>query len=55
MEPISFPINSSADERGQVTFVNDFDMTDVKRSYVVQNKLLKTVRAWHGLQNEKKW
>lgn len=55
MEPISFPINSSADERGQVTFVNDFDMTDVKRSYVVTNTLVKTVRAWHGHQNEKKW
>ena len=37
MEPILFPINSSADERGQVIFVNDFDMTDVKRSYVVTN------------------
>ena len=55
MEPISFPINSSADERGKVTFVNDFDMTDVKRSYVVTNKLVKTVRAWHGHRNEKKW
>ena len=54
MEPISFPINSSADERGQVTFVNDFDMTDVKRSYVITNTLVKTVRAWHGHQNEKK-
>ena len=55
MEPISFPINSSADERGKVTFVNDFDMTDVKRSYVVTNKLVKTVRAWHVHRNEKKW
>ena len=55
MEPISFPINSSADERGKVTFVNDFDMADVKRSYVVTNKLVKTVRAWHGHRNEKKW
>jgi dTDP-4-dehydrorhamnose 3,5-epimerase-like enzyme len=55
MEPISFPINSSTDERGKVTFVNDFDMTDVKRSYVVTNKLVKTVRAWHGHRNEKKW
>jgi dTDP-4-dehydrorhamnose 3,5-epimerase len=53
MEPILFPINSSSDERGQVTFVNDFDMTDVKRSYVVTNTLVKTVRAWHGHQNEK--
>ena len=30
-------------------------MTDVKRSYVVTNTLLKTVRAWHGHRNEKKW
>ena len=55
MEPILFSINSSSDDRGKVTFVNDFDMTDVKRSYVVTNTLLKTVRAWHGHRNEKKW
>lgn len=30
MEPVTFSINSAADERGKVTFVNDFDMTDVK-------------------------
>ena len=54
MEPVTFSINSAADERGKVTFVNDFDMTDVKRSYVVKNTLLKTVRAWHGHRNEKK-
>jgi hypothetical protein len=33
MEPNSFPIQSSSDHRGKVTFVNDFDMTDVKRTY----------------------
>ena len=55
MDPISFSIKSSKDERGRVTFVNDFDMTEVKRSYVVTNTLLKTVRAWHGHVSEKKW
>ena len=43
MDPISFSIKSSKDHRGKVTFVNDFDMTEVKRSYVVTNTLLKTV------------
>jgi dTDP-4-dehydrorhamnose 3,5-epimerase-like enzyme len=55
MEPNSFPIQSSSDHRGKVTFVNDFDMTDVKRTYTVSNKLVKTVRAWHRHQNEQKW
>ena len=55
MDPISFPIKSSVDQRGKVTYINDFDMTEVKRSYVVSNTLLKTVRAWHGHISEKKW
>lgn len=55
MKPALFSINSSSDERGKVSFVNDFDMTDIKRSYVVTNTLTKTVRAWHGHLNEKKW
>lgn len=55
MEPKLFQINMSSDHRGKVVFSNDFDMSEIKRSYVVTNTLQKTVRAWHGHISEQKW
>jgi dTDP-4-dehydrorhamnose 3,5-epimerase-like enzyme len=43
------------DERGQLTFVNDFNMNDVKRFYIVENFSLEVVRAWHGHEKEAKY
>ncbi len=43
------------DERGAVSFVNDFDMTSVKRFYQIKHKDIKTVRAWQGHKIERKW
>lgn len=45
---------TAMDNRGKVTFVNDFDMTDVKRFYVVEN-WGGIVRAWHGHKKEAKY
>ena len=50
-----FPINSSADERGKVTFVNDFDMSDVKRSLCSYKYIIKNCKGMAWSQNEKKW
>lgn len=45
----------SVDDRGVVTFVNDFDFKDVKRFYMVQNHSKGFVRAWHGHMIEAKY
>lgn len=43
------------DERGSLTFANDFDMSLVKRFYMVENASLDVVRAWHGHAVEEKY
>lgn len=43
------------DNRGVVSFVNDFNFSDVKRMYAVQNKNKGMVRAWHGHKKEAKY
>lgn len=43
------------DERGKLTFVNDFDLTVVKRYYIIEHSDVAVVRAWQGHKNEQKW
>ena len=43
------------DDRGSVTFVNDFNFDGVKRFYMVQNHAKGFVRAWHGHKKEGKY
>lgn len=45
----------SIDDRGVLTFANDFDFKDVKRFYIVENFSTKVVRAWHGHLKEAKY
>lgn len=45
----------AVDDRGKVSFVNDFDFKDVKRFYVVENHSKGFVRAWHGHKKEGKY
>jgi dTDP-4-dehydrorhamnose 3,5-epimerase-like enzyme len=45
----------SADDRGEVSFVNDFTFGGVKRFYVVSNYRPGLVRAWHGHRHEEKY
>jgi len=45
----------ATDDRGSVTFVNDFDFAGVKRFYQVQNHRRGFIRAWHGHENEAKY
>jgi dTDP-4-dehydrorhamnose 3,5-epimerase len=45
----------SIDDRGKVSFVNDFNFQDVKRFYVVQNHEANFIRAWHGHKHERKY
>jgi dTDP-4-dehydrorhamnose 3,5-epimerase len=43
------------DERGKLIFFNEFDMSGVKRFYVIEHHSMTTVRAWQGHRKEEKW
>jgi len=45
----------AVDDRGQVSFVNDFDFEGVKRFYAVENHSRGFVRAWHAHKKEAKY
>jgi dTDP-4-dehydrorhamnose 3,5-epimerase len=45
----------SVDDRGSVRFVNDFNFSDVKRFYQVENHSRGFIRAWHGHKKEGKY
>ena len=45
----------STDDRGEVSFVNDFKFKDVKRFYCVQNHKSGFIRAWHAHKKEAKY
>lgn len=42
------------DDRGGLSFVNDFDLGQFKRFYVVNNHAQGFIRAWHGHKHEAK-
>lgn len=43
------------DHRGSIRFVNDFDMTVVKRFYTIENKDTETIRGWRAHRIEQRW
>ena len=45
----------AVDDRGVVSFVNDFNFQNVKRFYAVENHKQGFIRAWHGHKNEGKY
>jgi dTDP-4-dehydrorhamnose 3,5-epimerase-like enzyme len=45
----------AADDRGELTFVNDFHFAGVKRFYSVTNYRQGFIRAWHGHKREAKY
>ena len=45
----------AVDDRGSVTFVNDFNFNGVKRFYQVENHRSGFIRAWHGHKKEGKY
>ncbi|ALU74184.1 WxcM-like domain-containing protein [Tenacibaculum finnmarkense genomovar finnmarkense] len=44
-----------SDQRGTLTFNNDFDMSAVKRIYTLQNTTTDFVRGWQGHTIEQRW
>lgn len=45
----------SKDQRGQIRFVNDFNMKDVKRFYIIKNSDLNLIRGWRAHRVEQRW
>jgi dTDP-4-dehydrorhamnose 3,5-epimerase-like enzyme len=45
----------AVDDRGRLSFVNDFDLSQGRRFYIVENFAVGTVRAWHAHRHERKW
>jgi dTDP-4-dehydrorhamnose 3,5-epimerase-like enzyme len=43
------------DDRGELGFVNEFDMSSVKRFYTVGNHKRGFIRAWHAHKKEAKY
>lgn len=43
------------DERGTLGFVNDFDLSSVKRFYTIMHSDKEVVRAWQGHKEEHKY
>jgi dTDP-4-dehydrorhamnose 3,5-epimerase-like enzyme len=47
--------NSHSDDRGTLVFNNDYQATEVKRIYFIENKDTSFVRGWQGHQIEQRW
>lgn len=47
--------NHFTDERGSLTFNNDFKLSLVKRVYTIENESLEFIRAWQGHKIEQRW
>ncbi|MEM8520388.1 WxcM-like domain-containing protein [Flavobacterium sp. PL12] len=47
--------NSDSDDRGTISFNNEFNAIEVKRIYFIENAVLNFVRGWQGHQIEQRW
>lgn len=43
------------DERGIITYNNDFDTSQIKRIYTIENQSTEFVRGWQGHKIEQRW
>ena len=43
------------DNRGILTYFNEFDLTPIKRLYILEHPDTSVTRAWQGHQHENKW
>lgn len=47
--------NSHTDERGTITYNNDYDASEIKRIYFIENKNIDFIRGWQGHKVEQRW
>ena len=55
MKPIILKGGIHADNRGNLRYNNDFDLSSIKRIYCIENKSTSIVRAWLGHKIERRW
>ena len=55
MKPKFIIGNQHSDSRGRLLFNNDFDISEVKRIYVIENSSVDFIRAWQGHKIEQRW
>lgn len=53
--PQSLKGNRHEDERGIITYNNDFDASQIKRIYTLENHSTAFIRGWQGHQIEQRW
>ncbi|MCU7615084.1 WxcM-like domain-containing protein [Chryseobacterium sp. GMJ5] len=46
---------SHQDERGIITYNNDFDLSQIKRIYTIENHSTDFIRGWQGHKIEQRW
>ncbi len=46
---------SHFDERGIITYCNDFDASQIKRIYTIENHSTEFIRGWQGHRVEQRW
>jgi dTDP-4-dehydrorhamnose 3,5-epimerase len=44
-----------SDERGELIYNNSFDLSEIKRMYIIRHTDISVVRAWQGHQQEQKY
>ena len=55
MDPKIIKGDCHSDSRGNLFYNNDFDATEIKRVYVIENQNTDFIRAWQGHKIEQRW
>ena len=53
-QPTVISGSSSSDDRGSLKFINDLELSEIKRFYIVENNESGFIRAWHAHKKESK-
>lgn len=55
MNPTLIKGNIFSDDRGSLSYNNDFNASQIKRLYCIENKNLDFIRGWQGHTIEQRW
>jgi hypothetical protein len=54
-QPVLSKGGSFSDTRGTVAYNNSFDVSDIKRIYIIENSTTEIQRGWQGHKIEQRW
>lgn len=55
MKPLLHKGSLFQDHRGSLRYNNDFDASQIKRIYTIENQSIVNIRAWQGHKIEQRW